>query len=35
MTREWTLGDVHDVVSSEIPERVMLVHGGNGAPSAR
>ena len=27
MSREWALGDVQDVVSSEIPERVMLVHG--------
>jgi 3-oxocholest-4-en-26-oate---CoA ligase len=26
MSREWTLGDVHDVVSSEIPDRVMIVH---------
>ncbi len=28
MSLEWALGDVHDVVSSEIPDRVMLVHGG-------
>ena len=27
MSLEWALGDVHDVVSAEIPDRVMLVHG--------
>ena len=24
---EWALGDVHDVVSATIPDRVMIVHG--------
>src|SRR5450432_2219373 len=27
MPTEWALGDVHDVVSAAIPDRVMLVHG--------
>jgi len=27
MTREWALGDVHDIVSSAIPERDMIVWG--------
>ena len=27
MTREWALGDVHDVVSATVPERTMIVHG--------
>ena len=27
MTREWSLADVHDVVTSTIPERDMIVWG--------
>ena len=27
MTREWALGDVHDVVSAAVPDRTMIVHG--------
>jgi acyl-CoA synthetase (AMP-forming)/AMP-acid ligase II len=28
MSLEWALGEVHDVVTAEVPDRVMLVHGG-------
>ena len=26
-SREWALGDVHEIVSAAIPERDMIVHG--------
>ena len=31
MTREWALGDVHDTVSSAVPERDMIVWGSGKA----
>ncbi len=27
MSREWALGDVHEVVAAAVPDRVMIVHG--------